>query len=154
MAKKEPKELMKVEPSRAVSPFDEMERWFEDVFRRPAWWPRLRMPEAEEMMPAVDIFTEGDSVVVKAELPGIKKEDLDVSVTDEMITISGEKKREEKVEKKDYYRIERSHGSFSRSFRVPAGVDTGKAKAQFKDGILEIRMPKLEGAREKKISVE
>ena len=157
---KESKEVTKAEPSRVLSPFHEMERWFEDFFRRPffgpSWWPRLRTPEFEEISPSIDLFTEGDDVVVKAELPGMKKEDIDVSVTDNTITVSGEKKQEEKVEKKDYYRLERSYGSFSRSFSLPAEVQTEKVTAKFKDGILEIRIPKTEEAKkkEKKVAVE
>lgn len=160
--KKEPKEVAKVEPSRALSPFEEMERRFEEFFRRPlslldtSWWPRMRMPEMGEMSPSVDIFEEADDVILKAELPGMKKEDIEVNVTGDTITISGEKKKEEKVEKKNYYRLERSHGSFSRSFRMPQEVQSDKIKAVFKEGVLEIRLPKTEEAkqREKKIAVE
>ncbi len=162
MAKKETKEVVKVEPARALSPFEEMEKRFEDFFKRPfplmgpSWFPRLRMPEMEEISPTVDIFEEGDNVVVKAEIPGMKKEDIDVNITDDTITISGEKKKEEKVEKKDYYRVERSYGSFSRSFRLPKEVQTDKAMATFKDGVLEITVPKTEEAKkkEKKVPIE
>jgi len=165
---KEKKELVKVEPIKALSPFQEMERRFqemekrfEDFFRRPSslmpsWWPRLKMPEIEEVSPSMDIFTEGDDVVVKAELPGMKKENIDVSLTKDTITISGEKRKEEKVEKKDYYSLERSYGSFKRSFSLPAEVQTEKASAKFKDGVLEIRVPKTEEAKkkEKKVTIE
>ncbi|MEW6163240.1 MAG: Hsp20/alpha crystallin family protein [Nitrospirota bacterium] len=163
MAKKKSKELIKVEPTKALSPSEEMERWFEDFFRRPfslmrpSWWfPRLRMPEIEEVTPSVDVFEEGNDVVVKAELPGMSKEDIDVKLTDDIITISGEKKKEEKVEKKDYYRVERSYGSFARSFRLPTEVQTDKATAKFKEGVLEIRIPKTEAAKkkEKKLLIE
>lgn len=162
MTKKKTKELVKVEPSKTLSPFETAERWFEDFFRRPfslmgpSWWPRLRMPEMEEVTPSVDIFEDRDDVVVKAELPGMKKENIDVSLTDDAITISGEKKKEEKVEKKNYYSFERSYGSFTRSFRLPTEVQTDKAKARFEDGVLEIRIPKTEEAKkkEKKILVE
>ena len=162
MAEKESKEIIKTEPGRALSPFEEMERRFEDLFRRPfsliepSWWPRLRMPEMEEVSAKVDIFEEGDNFVVKAEIPGLKKEDIEVNLTGDMITISGEKKKEEKVEKKDYYRVERSYGSFTRSFRLPKEVQTDKAKATFKDGVLEVKVPKTEEAkkREKKVPVE
>jgi len=162
MAKQEPKEVVKTEPSRALSPFESMERWFEEAFRRPfslmgpSWWPRFKEVVTEEVIPSVDIFEEADNVVVKAELPGMSKENIDVSMTDNTISISGEKKKEEKVEKKNYYREERSYGSFTRSFRLPAEVDTAKAKASFKAGILEIRIPKTEEAkkREKKVPIE
>jgi HSP20 family protein len=157
---RETKAVTKAEPSKALSPFYEMERWFDDFFRRPffgpSWWPRLRAPEIEEISPSIDLFTGGDDVVVKAELPGMKKEDIDVSMTDNTITVSGEKKREEKVEKKDYYWEESSYGSFTRTFQLPAEVQTDKASAKFKDGILEIRIPKTEEAvkKEKRISIE
>jgi HSP20 family protein len=162
MAKQEPKELVKAELLRAPSPFEAMEGWFEDAFRRPfpllspSWLPKLRVAEMEELMPSVDVFEESDEVVVKAELPGMKKEDIDVSMTDNAISISGEKKKEEKVERKNYYREERSYGSFTRSFRFPVEVQTDKAKANFKEGILEIRIPKTEEAKkkEKKLVIE
>lgn len=162
MAKKTSKAIVKVEPSKALSPFEELERRIEDFFRRPfsifgpTWWPRLRLPEFEEITPSVDIFEEAEDVVVKAELPGMKKEDIEVKLTDNTITISGEKKKEEKVEKKDYYRLERSYGSFCRTFSLPVEVQTDKAKAQFKDGILEVRIPKSEEAKrkEKKLLIE
>jgi len=162
MPKKESKEIAKTEPARALSPFEEMERRFEDLFRRPfsllepSWWPRLRMQEMEEVAPKVDIFEEGDNFVVKAEIPGMKKEEIEVNLTDDMVTISGEKKKEEKVEKKDYYRFERSFGSFSRSFRLPKDVQADKAKAIFKDGVLELKVPKTEEAKkkEKKVPIE
>lgn len=162
MAKKTSKELVKVEPAKALSPFEEIERRIEEFFRRPfslfgpTWWPRLRFPEFEEISPSVDIFEEGDDVVVKAELPGMKKEDIEVKLTDNTITISGEKKKEEKIERKDYYRLERSYGSFCRAFSLPAEVQTDKAKAQFKDGILEVRIPKSEEAKkkERKLMIE
>jgi len=168
MANKEKKELAKVEPTKALTPFHEMERRFqemekrfEDFFRRPfslmpSWMPRLRMPEIEELSPSVDVLTEGDDVLVKAELPGMKKEDINVSVTKDTITISGEKKKEEKIEKKDYHSIERSYGSFKRSFSLPSEIQTDKASAKFKDGVLEIRIPKTEEAKkkEKKVTIE
>ncbi len=162
MAKKKSKEIVKAEPVRVLSPLEEMERRFEDFLRRPlssvgpSWWPGSRISELEEITPSVDIFEEGNNVVVKAELPGMRKEDLDVKLTEESITISGEKRKEEKVEKKDYYRLERSYGSFSRSYRLPAEVQTNKAKAKFKDGILEIRVPVTAAAkkRAKKILIE
>jgi HSP20 family protein len=160
MAKKESKEMVKGEPAKAPSRLEEMERWLEDAFRRPysllEMWPRLKMHEMGEMVPTVDVFEDHDDVVVKAELPGMKKEDIDVKLTDGTLVISGEKKKEEKVEKKDYYRMERSYGSFTRTVNLPAEVQTDKAKAIFKDGILEIRAPLTEEAKrkEKKVPVE
>jgi len=162
MAKKESKEVVKSEPAHPISPFEEMEKRFEEFFSRPfsmlgpSWFPALRMPELGEVSAKVDIFEDGNDVVVKAELPGMKKDDLEVNLTDDTITVSGEKKKEEKIEKKDYYRVERSYGSFTRSFRLPKEVQSDKAKASFKDGVLEIRVPKTEEAmkKEKKVTIE
>jgi len=162
MTKKETKDVATREPSRVLAPFEEAERWFEEAFRHPfslfarRRWPVFRHGELEEIGTAIDIFEEKDNVIVKAELPGMKKEDIDITVTDHTMRISGEKKREEKVEKKDYYWEERSYGSFTRSFQLPSEVQTEKAEAKFKDGILEIRIPKTEEARrkEKKVKVE
>ena len=168
MAKKGKKELKKAESTKALSPFKEMEKKFEvmerrleDFFRRPSsflpsWLPGMKMPGIEEFAPSIDILTKGDNVVVKAELPGMKKEDIDVDLTEDTITISGEKQKEEKVEKKDYHSIERSYGSFKRSFSLPSQVQTEKASAKFKDGVLEIKIPKTEEAKkkEKKVMIE
>lgn len=159
MPEKSSKEMARVKPSR-ISPYETMERWFEDIFRRPfpflepSWWPRLRVTEMEEFTPSLDIFEENNDVVVKAELPGIKKEDIDVNVTDNTLTISGEKKHEEKVEKNNYYRVERSYGSFTRSVTLPTEVQTDKVKASFKDGILEIRAPRTEESKRKEMKVK
>jgi len=153
------KRVKKVEPRGTLSPLGEMERWFEDFFRRPfpfGGLPRVSFSRMEEVTPSVDIFEDKNEVVVKAEIPGMKKEDLDITLTEDTISIAGEKKKEEKVEKKDYYHWECSNGSFARTFSLPAEVETGKAKAVFKDGVLEVRIPKTAEAmkKEKKIKIE
>ena len=162
MAEKATKEVTTLEPRRWLSPLEGMEREFASLFRRPfswlepAWWPRVRRVEEEEVRPTVDIFEEGNDVVVKAELPGMQKEDIDVKITGNMITISGEKKKEEKLEKKNYYRFERSYGSFMHTYTLPSEVQTDKASAHFKDGVLEVKVPKTEEAKkkEKKVTIE
>jgi HSP20 family protein len=160
MAQKESKEMVKVEPAKPLSRFEEMEREFEDFFRRPfsmmmpSWWPVPKMPEVAS--PAVDIFEDNGNVVVKAEMPGMTKDELDVKIADNVLTISGEKKKEEKVEKQNYFRMERSYGSFTRSFSLPSDVQTDKIKAQFRDGVLEITIPKTAEAmkKQKKVKIE
>lgn len=161
MAKEEKKELIPYRSSRDISALEQMDRLFEDFFGRRfrPWWPSVRWPEIKwptevEVHPSADIFENKDEIIVKAELPGMAKEDVNVNITENTITLSGEKKKEEKVEKKDYYRLERSYGSFSRSFSLPADVQTEKAKATFKDGILEIRVPKTEEAKKKQVKVK
>ncbi len=158
MAEKEKgREVAPWKGGKFLSAFDEMERMFERFIGRPfppSWAPRIRWPEEVEMAyPDVDIYEEDNTVVLKAELPGVKREELSIDVTEDTITISGEKKKEEKVEKKDYYRFERTYGSFSRSFSLPSDVVADKAKAGFKEGVLEIKLPKKEEAKKKKVEI-
>jgi HSP20 family protein len=157
--KREPRELTVSEPRHFLTPFEDMERWFEEAFRRPffgpSWMPRIRMPDIMgEVSPMVDIFEDGTDVVVKAEVPGIKKENIEVNLTQDTITISGQKTEEEKVEKKDFYRLERSFGSFTRKLRLPSDIQSDKARASFKDGVLEVRIPKSATAKAKKIAID
>lgn len=158
--KAEEKGLEPVTPSRWLSPFERMEELFEDFFRRPfgrPWFPSFpRIFEEMKPSPSVDIFEEGDDVVVKSELPGMTKDDIEVNITENSITISGEKKSEEKVERKNYYRLERSYGSFCRSFELPTEIQPDKATASFKNGVLEVRLPKSEEAKKKarKITIQ
>jgi len=159
MTRKETKDVARIEP-KILSPFEEIERLFEEVWKRPfsvlgSIVPRIR-GESEVIAPAVDIYEEGDDLVLKADLPGLNKDDIEVKITDDYITISGEKKKEEKVEEKNYYRYERSYGSFTRTFRLPVEVQTDKAKAKFENGVLEVRIPKTEEAKskERKLTIE
>jgi len=151
-------ELVVKEETRPDAYFGEMERYFDKFFRHPfsMMTPSFAFrdfPKLGEISPNVDIFEEGNDLVVKAELPGIEKDDLNVTITENRITISGEKKQEEKVEKKNYHRVERSYGSFTRSFRLPDNVKGDASKASFKDGVLEIRVPKTKEAKQKKITI-
>lgn len=157
--KKEKTELVIKEETRPETPFGELERYFDRFFRypfsllTPPSWGFPEFAKLGEISPSVDIFEEGAEMVVKAEIPGIGKEDLNVAITEDTLTISGEKKHEEKIEKKDYHRIERSYGSFCRSFRLPDNVNGEKAKASFKDGVLEVRIPKSKETKQKKIQI-
>lgn len=102
----------------------------------------------------VDIYEDENNIVVKAELPGVNKEDISVSLTEDTLTISGKKTEEKKIEKENYYRKEIRSGSFSRSFTLPCAVDKEKVKASYKNGILEIVLPKAEKEKEKEIKIE
>lgn len=104
--------------------------------------------------PAVDIVDEKDQIKVKADLPGLKKEDIDVSVENDVLTIKGEKKEEKETKEKDYIRSERYYGAFHRAFTLPASVDAAKVNAAYKEGVLEITLPKKEGAKPKQTKVE
>lgn len=161
--KKEGKqEVKKVETAQVLSPFEEMERMFDNYFSR-GWlrpfrseWPSFsKLPQPfEGKTPSVDVIERDDEVVVKAELPGVDKKDIDVSVTSNTVTIKGSTSHEEKEEKGDYYRCEISRGSYSRTLSLPADVDESKAKAKLKDGILELTLPKVTKSKRKSIKVE
>ena len=145
---------------RALSPFEEMDRLFEGFFPR-GWmhpfrwelpsWPHLPF---EGKLPKVDIVERDNEVVIRAEVPGVSKDDLEVSMTDNAVTIKGSTSHEEKEEKGEYYRSEMSRGTFSRTVALPAQVDGAKAKASFKDGILELVAPKVEKAKRRSVKVE
>ena len=104
--------------------------------------------------PAVDLYKEKDDIVVKAELPGMEKDNIELNLSDNRLTIRGEKKKEEEVKKEGYYRSERSYGSFVRTLELPSEVQTDKVKAAFKNGVLEIRLPKTEEAKKKETKVK
>jgi len=103
--------------------------------------------------PPCDIYEDGDSIIVKAELPGIDRNDIDVQVENNVLTLRGERKREKEVRSENLYRTERSYGTFSRSFTLPVSVDTERIKAEYKDGVLHVTLPKVEEAKPRKIKV-
>ena len=161
MLKKGSLSLAKPEPASVLSPFEEFERRFEDFLRRPfsmmetPW--RTRWPVLDgEVSTAMDIYEEGGEIVAKAEIPGMKKEEIHIEINEKTVTVSGEKKKEEKVERKNYVHLERTYGSFARTFALPAEVQTDKARATFKDGVLELRVPKTAEAasRNRKVAIE
>ncbi|MEW6409414.1 MAG: Hsp20/alpha crystallin family protein [Nitrospirota bacterium] len=100
------------------------------------------------------MYDKKDEIVVKVELPGIEKDQVDITLSEDTLTIKGEAKKEEEVKDEDYYRCERCYGSFSRTINLPARVQGDKSKATFKNGILEICLPKAEEAKPKEIKVE
>lgn len=104
--------------------------------------------------PAVDIYENNDSVVVKAELPGVEKDQISVEVKDGILSLRGERKFEKEVKEESYHRIERSYGTFQRSFSLPVSVDQEKVTAKFTDGVLEVKLPKKEQAKPKQIKVD
>lgn len=158
----------KEEETKAVTPWRpsmdltrwerDMDRMMEDFFGRRVrpWWPEssFRTGELDIGTPAVDVFEEKDDIVVKAEIPGMDKENIEVNLTDHILTIKGEKRKEEEVKEENYYRSERSYGAFLRSVELPKEVHGDKVKASFKNGVLEVRMPKTEEAKAKEIKVK
>jgi len=115
-------------------------------------WPRNQ----ENLMawdPNTDIYEDKDGYIFKVELPGVKKEDLEIELNNQTLTIKGEKKDSQEIKKEHYHRIETISGSFYRSFRLPKTVDSQSIKANLKDGILEVRVPKQEEAKPKSIPI-
>lgn len=103
--------------------------------------------------PTCDIFETENELVVKAELPEVKKEDVKVSIENNVLTIRGERKFSEETKRENYHRLERSYGEFSRSFSLPNFVDVGKVNAEFKDGMLRVTMPKREESKPKQVEI-
>lgn len=154
----EKKELAVKERTYPETSLGEWDRYLDRLFRHPFSMMRPsslfgESSKLDELSPSVDIFEEGNDLVLKAELPGIKKEDLKVTISENMITVSGEKRYEEKIEKKDYQWSECSYGSFTRSFRLPDNVNSEEAKAEFHDGVLKVRIPKTFEVEEKQKTV-
>lgn len=128
------------------NPFDvfanEMERLFDDIgFGRLSRHGSGRQGGLESWTPQIEVSHQNNELVVRADLPGLKKEDVSVDITDEAVTISGERRHEQESESGGYYRSERSYGSFYRAIPLPRGAMSDQAKATFKDGVLEVRVP-------------
>jgi len=109
---------------------------------------------ASTWSPSVDIYETADSVVLKAELPGLSRENIDIQVRDNTLTLKGERKFEREVKDENYLRIERSYGAFQRAFNLPSVIQQDKIKAVFKEGVLEVTMPKAEEAKPKQVKIE
>lgn len=125
----------------------EVERFFNRPFSR-----NLEVLK-EEWYPSVDIAETKDEVIVKAEIPGMTKEDVSISLQENVLTLRGEKKLEKEEKGKTFYRTERSYGSFVRSFNLPTAVLGNKVKAVYKDGVLQITLPKKEEVKSKEIPI-
>jgi HSP20 family protein len=124
-------------------------RLFEDAVTRMMSEPRTSRPWS----PAVDIVETEDELIVKADLPDVRLEDIDVRVENGTLSLKGERKFEKELADKGYHRIERSYGSFMRSFSVPSSVDTEKVSADYKSGVLTVTLPKKEAAKPKQVKV-
>ncbi len=125
-------------------------RAFEDAFSRLLTEPQSNRPWS----PAVDIYETENELVLKADLPGVESNQVDVRVENQTLTVSGERKFEAKDSGKGFHRIERSYGNFTRSFTVPTTFDTGNVAASFKNGVLSVALPKKEAAKPRQIKIE
>lgn len=129
----------------------EMDRIFQEFFGR-SYFPAERFEI--EWAPAVDVSETEDAIIVKADLPGVKPEDIEINIVDNVLTIRGEKKREAEEKKENFYRVERFYGSFMRAIQLPTEVEVDKVKAQYKDGVLKITLPKKPEEKKKVIKIE
>jgi len=129
----------------------EMEELLGRFFRE--WpWP-WKAGEARGWAPPVDMLDRKDEVILRADLPGLEQKDIEVAVEEGILTIRGERREEKEAKEEDYYCCERWAGAFFRSLNLPPGVDPGQIKATFKNGVLEVRLPKTKEAKGKKIQI-
>lgn len=156
-------------PRRETTLFDEMDRAFDDLMQgglrrgwRHGWMHPFRdtLPEwahfeqAMDLTPRVDVIEREEEFLVRAEVPGVEKKDLELELTGHVLTLKGERKHEKTEEKGTFYRSEIARGSFTRSLQMPQNVDLEQLKAEFKDGVLEIHLPKTEKTERRQIAVE
>lgn len=154
------KEVSQTREGQFLSPFDEFDQWFDDARRH--WLQPLlfgrRWPEMGSVfggrMPRVDVIDREGEFCVRAELPGVSKDDLEVSLQENTVTLRAAMQTEQKEEEGQYYRREMSRGEFQRTLRLPAPVQSENAKATFKDGILELTLPKAPGFKRQTVKVE
>lgn len=132
---------------------DEMMRWPLRPWRRPLIWWRIPTEEVG-WSPPLEIYEKQDKFIVRAELPGMKKEDVDISLVGDTLTISGERKPEADIKDEEYLRCELCYGKFSRSITLPSTIDSSKVEATYENGILIITLPKAEEAKPKKIELK
>jgi HSP20 family protein len=152
--------LVRWQPKGSLSrwtPFHELEEMRNEMSRMFGW--PADGADSEGFLdslwsPAVDIVQEGDHFVVKADLPGMKKDDIEITLNGDTLTISGEKKREDETKSDGCYRRERYYGKFSRSLVLPSSIDTSRIEATYKDGVLSLTVPKSEEARPKQIKIQ
>ncbi len=150
-------ELTTWKPFKELTPFREFERmrremdrlWDSFFERRPAG-----TEDERDFLPALDLAETANELVVKCEVPGLEPKDIDISLSDGMLTIKGEKKQEREEKEADYHLVERSYGSFTRSIQLPKDVQGDKISASYKNGLLKITLPKSEEAKKKEIKIE
>ena len=148
---------------RMLAPFEEFDRFFNQLRSRYWMHPSFHWPDAvqshipmfaEGRTPKVDIIDNDKDMLIRVELPGVDKKDLDISMTDNTVTIKAKTRYEKKEEKSDYYRSEIEQGLYTRTIGLPADVDIDKVTSSFKNGVLELTVPKMERSQRRAIKVE
>ena len=156
------RDIQRKAPVHGLTPFEDADRLLDSFFRRSWMRPwhfdwhtiqELKLP-FNGHPPKVDVIDREAEIIVRAGIPGVEKKDLDISVGEDSVTIKGVTHREKKEEKGDYYRQELAEGAFSRTVELPAMVDGTRATASFKDGVLELTLPKLEKTKRHSVKVE
>jgi len=144
--------IMRHEPlSELMSLRQAMDKLFEDSFIRPS---RFLAAFGETAAPAIDAYQTPNEVVVKAAMPGVKPEDINIDITGDILTVKGETKTEKEIKKEDYLYQERRYGGFSRRLVLPSGLQADKAEAELENGILTLTIPKAEEAKPKPIKIK
>ena len=151
------RELTVWRPFRELTPFrdfermrSEMDRLWNSFFERGT----LRGEEGGEWLPSLDVAETKNEIVVKAEVPGLDLKDIDISLSEGLLTIKGEKKQEREEKEENYHLVERSYGTFTRSIRIPNEVQSDKINASYKNGVLKIVLPKSEEAKKKEVKIK
>jgi HSP20 family protein len=150
-------------PSQLLAPLADVERLFDRLMPR-SWmrqmgfdwptWAGLESSLANIRVPQLDVIDRDKDILIRAELPGVEKKDIDVSISDNTLLIKGSVSRESKEQRKDYFRCEIEQGNFSRSVALPSAIDKAKISASLKDGILEVLLPKEENAQRRSVEVK
>jgi HSP20 family protein len=144
--------LIRWEPVRELNTIqNEMNRLFNTFFEAPA--STTSAQHGRRWLPAMDLVETGDHFVLRADLPGLSEQDVNIELEDNVLTVSGERKAEHEERKEGYYRVERASGSFSRSLTLPEGVNAEAVTAHFDKGVLEIRIPKPEERKPRKVAI-
>jgi HSP20 family protein len=143
-------QLVQWTPMGNLQPFQhEMNRMFDQFFRG----SNGEEAKVSTWRPSVDIYETDDALVIKAELPGVSKDDIIIDVHQNTLTLRGQRTHEAEVKDEQYHRVERSYGSFQRSFTLPSTIDYEKVQATFKNGVLELHLPRLESAKPRQIAI-
>jgi HSP20 family protein len=151
------RELTIWRPFGEMAPFRDFERMKRDMDRL---WESffekgtLRGEDGREWLPSLDVAETKNEIVVKAEVPGLEPKDIDISLSDGLLTIKGEKKQEREEKEENYHLVERSYGSFARSIRLPNEVRSDKINASYKNGVLKVVLPKSEEAKKKEVKIK
>lgn len=143
-------------PLSPIRELDDIRRRLDEDIVRPvmrAVWERLP-EEARSWSPPIDIFEKADTLIVKADIPGVKEQNIDVSASEDNLTIKGERAEENDVKGEDYYRNELTYGSFFRSIELPFSVDTKSIEAVYEEGVLRVTLQRAGGAKPKKVSIQ